>query len=134
MISHDAENNSSISSARARSNRDGRRSSSNARSQRSVYDDDGEEDPTYSRNLDQDQGNYYNYSRAREARNCLKKILWTMVYPVLLENDIVRKILARKNQQLKGLLDTQSEALRGLTGWVFDLCEGSFNNVIQFWD
>jgi len=54
-----------------------------------------------------------------------------MVYPVLLENDIVRKILARKNQQLKGLLDTQSEALRGLTGWVFDLCEGSFNNLLR---
>ena len=123
---YNREYNDLISTARARSNRDGRRS---ARSQRSTYDDDVEDDPTYSRNLDQDQGNYYNYSRGREARNCLKKILWTMVYPVLLENDIVRKILARKNQQLKGLLDTQSEALRGLTGWVFDLCEGSFNNV-----
>jgi len=111
-----------------RSRGDGRRSASNARSQRSVYDDDYDEDPTYSQGV---PDNYYNYSRAREARNCLKKILWTMVYPVLLENDIVRKILARKNQQLKGLLDTQSEALRGLTGWVFDLCEGSFNNLLR---
>jgi len=43
-----------------------------------------------------------------------------MVYPVLLENDIVRKILARKNNQLKTLLDTQNDALR-VINFIFPL-------------
>lgn len=35
-----------------------------------------------------------------------------MVYPVMLENDVIKKILNRKNAQLQGLIDKQGESLK----------------------